>query len=72
MGISEREHGFIVTARPEAEVASRGYTFGELMRKGTRICGEAWVWQSNQLGAARVQTLGVKEHAYTARADFGY
>lgn len=31
MGFSEREHGFIVTARPEEEIASRGYTFSELM-----------------------------------------
>jgi glutaconate CoA-transferase, subunit A len=25
-----------------------------------------------QVGAAQMQTLGVKEHAYTAPADFGY
>jgi len=31
VGFSEREHGFIVTARSEAEVAGRGYTFSELM-----------------------------------------
>jgi hypothetical protein len=26
----------------------------------------------NQLGACRVDDLGVKEHAYAAQADFGY
>ena len=31
MGRSEREHGFVVIARSEAEDADRGYTFSELM-----------------------------------------
>jgi hypothetical protein len=26
----------------------------------------------NQLGACRVEEIGVKQHAYAARADFGY
>jgi glutaconate CoA-transferase subunit A len=40
---------------------------------------ERWVYQiadrrayMNQLGACRVDDLGVKEHAYAAQADFGY
>jgi hypothetical protein len=26
----------------------------------------------NQLGACRLEELGVKQHAYAAQADFGY
>ena len=52
-------------------------------RRRAKADSEAWLQRwvysvadrqayMNQLGACRVEELGVKQHAYAAQADFGY
>jgi glutaconate CoA-transferase subunit A len=48
-------------------------------KEDTNAWLERWVYKvadrrayTNQLGACRVDDLGVKQHAYAAQADFGY